>query len=453
MVVIGVERLTDITDPRAPLPDLSADLLVVCLTADERDEAGYRRTYVEGMSRALEAACRAGRSPRRAVLVSSTGVYGDATGLVDEATTPEPSRATSRVLLEAESAFREAVPHGTVARLSGLYGDREPRIVAQVRRGEDPHPHRWTNRLHRHDAAAAVVHLLTRPEAPDPLYVVTDDEPCTSGELSAYVAALLGISWSVSTPGRSVAEGRCLSNARLVDEQRTHPMTRARRKDASASEGHDLVADELACGDLEDPGRVPRLPPLVGRRPGVEQMRPVLHEVHGDVGVAVDDHVGLREPPPHPPPSPLPGTGVVDHRHAEAGDLERQRLGDAGALQDDVGAEAPAESSSSTAGTHTSPACSTRSAPSSRGTSVGGKDFQRRGACVSATTSSRVIRLTTAMATARETQPSRERTSASEGLVAELPSGKTTVGTVWLPWLMVSTSSALADESSMLTSV
>ncbi|WP_289032785.1 NAD(P)H-binding protein [uncultured Arsenicicoccus sp.] len=205
----------DITDPRAPLPDLSADLLVVCLTADERDEAGYRRTYVEGMSRALEAACRAGRSPRRAVLVSSTGVYGDATGLVDEATTPEPSRATSRVLLEAESAFREAVPHGTVARLSGLYGDREPRIVAQVRRGEDPHPHRWTNRLHRHDAAAAVVHLLTRPEAPDPLYVVTDDEPCTSGELSAYVAALLGISWSVSTPGRSVAEGRCLSNARL----------------------------------------------------------------------------------------------------------------------------------------------------------------------------------------------------------------------------------------------
>lgn len=205
----------DITDPRAPLPDLSADLLVVCLTADERDEAGYRRTYVEGMSRALEAACRAGRSPRRAVLVSSTGVYGDATGLVDEATTPEPSRATSRVLLEAESAFREAVPHGTVARLSGLYGDREPRIVAQVRRGEDPHPHRWTNRLHRHDAAAAVVHLLTRPEAPDPLYVVTDDEPCTSGELSAYVAALLGISWSVSTPGRSVAKGRCLSNARL----------------------------------------------------------------------------------------------------------------------------------------------------------------------------------------------------------------------------------------------
>ena len=51
----------DITDDRTPLPDLSADLLVVCLTADERDEAGYRRTYVEGMSRALEAATRAGR--------------------------------------------------------------------------------------------------------------------------------------------------------------------------------------------------------------------------------------------------------------------------------------------------------------------------------------------------------------------------------------------------------
>lgn len=213
----------DITDTSTSLPDLSADLLVVCLTADERDEAGYRRTYVDGMSRALEAATAAGRSPRRAVLVSSTGVYGAADGLVDETTSPEPSRATSRVLLEAESAFRSALPHGSVARLSGLYGGGEPRIVSQVRQGDLPDPHRWTNRVHRDDAAAAVVHLLTRPEAPDPLYVVTDDEPCASGDLSRYVAELLGV--PLPTPGtdgratgdrgRPDVQGRRLSNARL----------------------------------------------------------------------------------------------------------------------------------------------------------------------------------------------------------------------------------------------
>ena len=218
----------DITDDRTPLPDLSADLLVVCLTADERDEAGYRRTYVEGMSRALEAATRAGRSPRRAVLVSSTGVYGDAAGLVDETTPPEPSRPTSRVLLEAETAFRATLPHGTVARLSGLYGDREPRIVAQVRGGDLPDPHRWTNRVHRDDAAAAVVHLLTSPETPAPLYVVTDDEPCASGDLSRCVAELLGVplptgaadgaadpTGPTDARGRAEVQGRRLSNARL----------------------------------------------------------------------------------------------------------------------------------------------------------------------------------------------------------------------------------------------
>lgn len=199
---------------RDPLPDLAADLVVVCLTADDRDAAGYRRTYVEGMNRALEAITRSGRLPTRAVLVSSTGVYGEATGELDERTAPQPTRGTSSVLLEAEAAFRAALPRGTIARLSGLYGDREPRVVAQVRRGENPEPGRWTNRVHRDDAAAAVVHLLTRPEEPDGLYVVTDDEPSTIGALRRFVAGRLDLPWPPTDP-TAAPVGRRLSNARL----------------------------------------------------------------------------------------------------------------------------------------------------------------------------------------------------------------------------------------------
>ncbi|WP_191563562.1 NAD-dependent epimerase/dehydratase family protein [Janibacter melonis] len=202
----------DLTDPDVDLPDLDADLLLVCLTADGRDEDAYRRTYVDGMLRGIEAVVRE-RTPSRAVLVSSTGVFGDVEGEVDESTPPAPSRPTARVLLEAERAFAEALPHGVVARLSGLYGRPHPRVVDEVRRGDDRDPGRWTNRVHRDDAASALAHLLTRVDDPHRLYVVTDDEPCTSGELRALVAAELGVPWPEGDDVTPV--GRRLSNARL----------------------------------------------------------------------------------------------------------------------------------------------------------------------------------------------------------------------------------------------
>lgn len=203
----------------APLPELTADLVVVCLTADGRDAEAYRRTYLDGMTRALEAFTA---TPREGVLVSSTSVYGDREGELDEATPPEPRRETATVLLEAEQAFATRVPRGVVARLSGLYGPgRAGRMIEQVRRGENPDPGRWTNRIHESDAAAAVVHLLTTPRGqpstpipsqPAETFLVTDDHPTPSGDVRAFVAARLGVPW---TSTATEPHGRRLSNARL----------------------------------------------------------------------------------------------------------------------------------------------------------------------------------------------------------------------------------------------
>ena len=206
----------DLTVAGPDLTGLDVDLLVVALTARPRTEESYRATYVDGLLRALDSLAAADQTPRRAVLVSSTGVYGDAAPdpVLDESSPAMPADAPARVLLEAEHAFAERLPNGTVLRFSGLYRGETARLVTQVREGTFDDPHRWTNRIHRDDAAAAVVHLLTRDEEPDALYVGTDDEPSLLGDVAAHVAAQLGApAPEPADPARG--HGKRLSNARL----------------------------------------------------------------------------------------------------------------------------------------------------------------------------------------------------------------------------------------------
>ena len=208
-----VGRSVDLTREAPDLSDVRPRLVVVALTARPRTEEAYRATYVDGMARALDALAHA---PERAVLVSSTAVHPsrDLPELEDETTPAAPSDGPGRMLLAAEEAFHARVPHGTVLRLSGLYGGSSTRLLDQVREGRITDPHRWTNRVHREDAAAAVVHLLTMSSRPGSLYLGTDDEPAQLGDVAAYLASLLG---APAPPPADPAQGhgKRLSNARL----------------------------------------------------------------------------------------------------------------------------------------------------------------------------------------------------------------------------------------------
>lgn len=208
-------RSVDLTRERPDLTGLVARYLVVALTARPRTEAAYRATYVGGMGRALDALADTGL-PERAVLVSSTAVHGsrDLPPLEDETAQPAPQDGPGRMLLAAEQLFHERLPHGTVLRLSGLYGGRSTRLVDTVREGRVQDPHRWTNRIHREDAVAAVVHLLTMHEQPAGLYLGTDDEPAQLGDVAAYLAERFGApAPPAADPARG--HGKRLSNARL----------------------------------------------------------------------------------------------------------------------------------------------------------------------------------------------------------------------------------------------
>jgi len=206
-------RSVDLTREAPDLAGLRPRLVVVALTARPRTEAAYRATYVDGMARALDALDVA---PERAVLVSSTAVHGsrDRPPLEDETTPAAPADGPGRMLLAAEEAFHGRLPHGTVLRLSGLYGGSSTRLLDTVREGRVDDPHRWTNRIHREDAAAAVGHLLGMATLPETLYIGTDDKPAQLGDVAAFLAARLDApAPPPADPARG--HGKRLSNARL----------------------------------------------------------------------------------------------------------------------------------------------------------------------------------------------------------------------------------------------
>ncbi|PKH37793.1 Nucleoside-diphosphate-sugar epimerase [Nocardioides alpinus] len=206
-------RSVDLTREVPDLAGLHPRLVVVALTARPRTEDAYRATYVDGMARALDALDVA---PERAVLVSSTAVHGssDQPAPEDERAGVAPADGPGRMLVAAEQAFHARLPHGTVLRLSGLYGGDSTRLLDMVREGRVDDPHRWTNRIHRDDAAAAAVHLLTMPTEPASLYLGTDDEPAQLGDVAAHLARLLGVP-APAPADPALGHGKRLSNARL----------------------------------------------------------------------------------------------------------------------------------------------------------------------------------------------------------------------------------------------
>lgn len=190
----------DLSAPNLPPVPADTTAVVIAVAADSPTEEAYRAAYVEGLTHVLDALERDGVRPRRVLFVSSTAVYGDAGGgWVDENTPPRPGGFSGRVLLEAEqllqAAFSGTATTATSLRLGGIYGPGRTRLIDQVRGGTAvvPEDARYTNRIHRDDAAAAIVHLATMPPEPAPVYVGVDNDPADLGTVLRFLAAELGL--------------------------------------------------------------------------------------------------------------------------------------------------------------------------------------------------------------------------------------------------------------------
>ncbi|WP_344364435.1 SDR family oxidoreductase [Arthrobacter humicola] len=190
----------DLSSSELPAVPTDTTAVVVAIAADSPTEDAYRSAYVDGLAHVLDAVLASGATVRRVLFVSSTAVYGDAGGgWIDERTTPEPGGFSGRIIREAEELlYRRLSGTGitpVVLRLGGIYGPGRTRLIDQVRGGTAVFPatSRFTNRIHRDDAAAAIVHLCTMDAVPGPVYIGVDNEPAELGDVLGFLAAELGL--------------------------------------------------------------------------------------------------------------------------------------------------------------------------------------------------------------------------------------------------------------------
>ncbi len=172
------------------------DVVVVTLTPDERNDANYRRSYVDSVK--LLCAQLRQRQPRLIIFVSSTRVYAQNCGeIVDEKSPTEPREFAGRRLLEAEQVLLDSGLNSCVVRFSGIYGRGEGHLLKQVKAGIGcpSFPAQYSNRIHADDCAGVLAHLidLQRREALAPVYLATDCEPVSLWELKCWLARQLGL--------------------------------------------------------------------------------------------------------------------------------------------------------------------------------------------------------------------------------------------------------------------
>ena len=201
-----------------------AETVLYAVSPDGRSGQGPSLVWGSGLAGVLSALAAWSRPPRF-LLVSSTGVYGQADGEeVDESAVTEPADETGRALVSAEERAREEV-NAVVLRYAGIYGPGRL-IRAQTLRAGEPiaaDPDKWLNLIHVEDGAAAVLAAEARA-APGHVYNVSDGHPVLRRDFYARLARLLGapearfVPPPPDAPARHDRGNRRIVNRRMCEE-------------------------------------------------------------------------------------------------------------------------------------------------------------------------------------------------------------------------------------------
>lgn len=229
--VIGVRRsakqLEDITCIQADvtkiqtlnaLQKIKPNILIYCVAANAQTDESYRLHYVDGLRNVLGTQVD-NKQLQHVFFISSTRVYGQvANEVLSETTRPEPKDFGGLRLLEAEALLDKMACSTTVLRLSGIYGHNRLYLLKLVQDSTRwPIQDRWTNRIHRDDAAnflAFLCALVLDGKVIEKDYLVTDNMPVKLSKVLAWIAEVLNVP-SPTFVERDVVNGKRLTNQRM----------------------------------------------------------------------------------------------------------------------------------------------------------------------------------------------------------------------------------------------
>lgn len=231
LLTFGIEPVRgDLDDPESlrDLPTADATIHYFAPPPDRGDADPRIEAFLNAVP--------AGRTPRRIVLISTSGVYGDCAGeWVDERRPRDPRVDRARRRVSAELALERWAEERDVPcailRVPGIYGpdrlplDRIEKGVPVLAEAESP----WSNRIHVDDLAAACIAAGEDGRATG-AFNVSDGHPSTMTDYFKRVARAAGLP---EPPEISLAEAReTLSPAMLsyLAESKRLDITRMRQE-------------------------------------------------------------------------------------------------------------------------------------------------------------------------------------------------------------------------------
>lgn len=201
-----------------PILVIKPTIIIYCVAANAQTDESYRAHYVEGLNNVL-ATQETNTNLQHVFFVSSTRVYGQLTeDELDEAVKPIPVDFGGERLLEAEGLLKELPCSATAVRLAGIYG---PGRLYLLNMAKDPSrwptKNKWTNRIHRDDAARFISFLCEKVisgEAVADCYIGTDNMPTLQYDVLNWLAKKLKVTAPAIIANVEIG-GKRLSNKKM----------------------------------------------------------------------------------------------------------------------------------------------------------------------------------------------------------------------------------------------
>jgi nucleoside-diphosphate-sugar epimerase len=184
---------------------------------------------------------------RAIVYISSTGVYGDASGRIDEETPVDPREPRAKARLDAEGKYRAA--GAIVLRAAAIYGPGRG-LHVRLRRGE----HKVSgggrsvvSRIHVEDLARLALAALDCGPAGE-IFAVADDAPVPQAEVIEWLCARLSVAPPAEVPLASLPE--TLRHDRAIDGRKIQRALGVSLRHPTYREGFAALLDAEARGGI-----------------------------------------------------------------------------------------------------------------------------------------------------------------------------------------------------------